>query len=374
MRKIKKWIVDNPDKFQLLFYYYFKVKYSRKRDLSKEELFNEIIKELKRNGAKFIVVGTPEHGNIGDAAIVYAEYMFVKKEFPKFQYIEIPEIYVPEFSEILPTMISKKDKVLFHGGGNLGSLYPAVEIVREKVVKNMIEWEIVSFPQSIYFEQTKVGKKMLKLSKKNYKNPKWSFFAREPVSFNIMKENYPDSFVELVPDIVMSLDISQEFEKKERKGVITLLRTDNEKVISGETTDQLNQVLMKFFSNSITQSDTTLEEGKTIPQKLRKKILVEKWKEIASHELAVTDRLHGMIFAFITKTPCIVFKNGNHKIESTYQHWLSKCDFIRLVDDQSISEIELMIQEVLDAKDFGFSLKGEYNPLIERINRMNQDE
>ena len=45
-------------------------------------------------------------------------------------------------------------------------------------------------------------------------------------------------------------------------------------------------------------------------------------------ELVITDRLHGMIFSVITKTPCLVFDNKNHKISETYTAWLKDCNYI----------------------------------------------
>jgi len=41
----------------------------------------------------------------------------------------------------------------------------------------------------------------------------------------------------------------------------------------------------------------------------------------------ITDRLHGMIFAFITGTPAIVLPNNNGKIEHSYD-WISECGYI----------------------------------------------
>ncbi|MDA3776081.1 polysaccharide pyruvyl transferase family protein [Streptococcus thermophilus] len=37
------------------------------------------------------------------------------------------------------------------------------------------------------------------------------------------------------------------------------------------------------------------------------------------YEVVLTDKLHGMIFSYITGTPCIVLANDNHKIEKNIQ-------------------------------------------------------
>ena len=47
----------------------------------------------------------------------------------------------------------------------------------------------------------------------------------------------------------------------------------------------------------------------------------------------ITDRLHGMIFAAITGTPCVVLQNNNHKIKATYESWLRPLKHIRLQEN-----------------------------------------
>lgn len=64
----------------------------------------------------------------------------------------------------------------------------------------------------------------------------------------------------------------------------------------------------------------------------REELLEEKWQEFRNSELVVTDRLHGVIFAAITSTPCIVIDNYNHKVKGVYQ-WLKKFEFIKYCKD-----------------------------------------
>lgn len=45
----------------------------------------------------------------------------------------------------------------------------------------------------------------------------------------------------------------------------------------------------------------------------RKEALSDLFDQFRSLQLIVTDRLHGMIFAAITSTPCIVFGNFNQQ-------------------------------------------------------------
>ena len=49
-----------------------------------------INKEYKGyRGRKFILIGTPNHKNIGDQAIAYAEYKFLKENFNDYSIIDV---------------------------------------------------------------------------------------------------------------------------------------------------------------------------------------------------------------------------------------------------------------------------------------------
>mgnify|MGYP000131626154 FL=1 len=64
----------------------------------------------------------------------------------------------------------------------------------------------------------------------------------------------------------------------------------------------------------------------------RELLLKQKIKEFQSAELVITDRLHGMIFAAITGTPCIAFDNFNAKVKKVYAYLKDTC-IVKLVHD-----------------------------------------
>ena len=64
--------------------------------------------------------------------------------------------------------------------------------------------------------------------------------------------------------------------------------------------------------------------------------------------MVVTDRLHGMVFAAISGTPCIVFSNYNHKVQGTYE-WIKYLPYIKYAE--SVSEAPNYIPELLAMKD-----------------------
>ena len=51
--------------------------------------------------------------------------------------------------------------------------------------------------------------------------------------------------------------------------------------------------------------------------------MISKLKEFAECETVVTDRLHGMIFSYITSTPCLAVSNSTGKSLYAYNDWLN---------------------------------------------------
>lgn len=84
---------------------------------------------------------------------------------------------------------------------------------------------------------------------------------------------------------------------------------------------------------------------------------------IAKSSLMVTDRLHGVIFAAITGTPCIAISNNNHKILGIYQ-WLQAYQWIRYCQDvYEFNEILSEIQQI-DCKECQINMNDDFIPLL----------
>ncbi|MBQ8624853.1 MAG: hypothetical protein IJ419_01610, partial [Agathobacter sp.] len=72
-----------------------------------------------------------------------------------------------------------------------------------------------------------------------------------------------------------------------------------------------------------------------------------------------------MVFSFITRTPCIVFSNNNHKVKGTYQ-WIQDISYIRYVNE--VEDVEMIAKELLrsehDAHDV-LDIEDKYKVLID---------
>ena len=291
-----------------------------------------------------IIMQVAKHGNLGDQAIALAQRKYLEENFPKSNIIEVPlEDTINKIKDIqeIKDKIKKEDIIFIHGGGNLGDLYIREELIRRYIIKKFPDNKIILFPQTIYFSDTEYGRLELIESKKIYNKHKYlTITARERKSFEIMKKEFPNTNIILTPDIVLSLN---EVQNLERKGIMTCLRSDNEKYITDDQKEKIFSILNQYY-NEFTKVDTIIK-GDVEFQK-REEILKNFWKSISSSEVVITDRLHGMIFCAITQTPCIVLKNSNYKIEETYKEWLKDLEYIKLIDIKEIENLFDIIEEL----------------------------
>lgn len=289
---------------------------------------------------KIIVMGIPHHGNIGDNAIAVAEEQLLSKYFSEYKVYYMQEKYLDMCAKRVKKYINDEDIILLHGGGNIGDTYERPEKGRREVIKLYPNNKIIIFPQTAYFSDTQKGKEELEISKQIYNNhKKLIILAREEKSYNFMKEHFYNAKIYLTPDIVMTLHKPNNIYKN-REGVLFLFRTDEEKTLD----DRKVKELINNKYTKVTTSDMNLGKGIVkIGGKVRDELLESKFNQLKEHKFVITDRLHGMIFAAITETPCIAFGNFNHKISESYK-WLENLKYIYYCNN--IDDLESQIEKI----------------------------
>lgn len=296
-------------------------------------------------GKKIYVFLVADYGNLGDVAISYAQSEFIHRYFPELEIIEVPISQSAEGMHFAQKHIKPGDLVATNGGGNFGDLYPEIETLRRLVIQSFPKNRIISFPQTVDFAENATGQAALKLAQTTYSAHKQLVLgAREERSFAAMKNLFPLNEVVLSPDIVMSLNKVQPM--KERKGLVICLRNDAEKRLTPEQDDVLNRLISRNFEQK-TLYDTHIGRGNLTPGE-RIEELNRIWDCFRSAELVITDRLHGMIFCFITGTPCLVFLNSNHKVIDCYE-WIKSSTNIQLVTRFSEEEIDQKMKTLKNA-------------------------
>lgn len=278
------------------------------------------------NKDSIFLLGTPKHGNLGDQAILYSE-LEIFKDLGKKKIIYVESSFVKNRINFLKKIIKNK-KIYIHGGGFMGTIWPEEEIMLRNILKTFKDNEIVVFPQTVYFDKLD---EFFEESKRIYSlNKNVVFMMREEFSYEFMKKNLSDCNSVLVPDIVLyNNSISYNIDKKD---CLFCIRNDKEK-IDYDFKDIEKILDEKNISHHYT--DTVIK--KCIYGFNRKRELYKKFKEFASAKLIITDRLHGMVFSYLTGTPCIVFENSSYKVKGLYK-WLEDCNYIKLYNKETIIE------------------------------------
>lgn len=339
----------------------------------------ELIKRLPEEPRRFYMFGIPNYNNLGDQAVAYAEKAFFKRVFPEITYIEILETQTDQAINELKPLLRDSDMIGYTGGGNIGNVYLDHEEPRRKVFSTFVNNKTISFPQSVNFEDTEQGQEELRKSQEAYnKNPNLTIVARETQSLDYFKKNF-DANVIYTSDIVASLKPDpSEFK---REGVLFIMRQDSEKVINEKLLEQLSYKLNNV-GDEVEQTDTVLpfkasdSNADTAPDLDEVRISERGWlierklEEIKASEAVVTDRLHGMIFCVLTKTPCLVFDNSYGKASASYYNWFEDLDYIKHTTENDPDKLAPMIEELKGYEHSNYhDFTHSYDELIDLIKK-----
>lgn len=334
------------------------------KDILKYHLSSPNIKIFERRDSKKIVVFLgADYGNLGDVAITESQISFLKQNFPDYEIKEIPISQTYTYIKSLKRNLTKKDIITLIGGGNISNLYEDIEIQRRFIISKFKKNRIVSFPQTVYFTDTKRGRESMKKTVKIYKKHHQLYlFAREEKTYDFFKNHFDSNRIFMCPDIVLSKTLTISYNKKKKaKNIVFCIRNDKESAISKE---QLKDIRESIVDNTITFTDTQVPYNKmsieTRQQELKKIIEI-----FTNSKLVITDRLHGMILCAITNTPCLAIDNSNGKVLGVYNKWLKKNSSVKVVPPQSITKA--MIENVINDNKKYSVRKQQFNKIIDVI-------
>jgi exopolysaccharide biosynthesis predicted pyruvyltransferase EpsI/glycosyltransferase involved in cell wall biosynthesis len=296
---------------------------------------------------RFFLLGTENYGNLGDHKIAIAEIEFLNHYFPNTEVIEIVSSEYFNRKEELQNSIYENDIIIGTGGGNLGNQYPYSESIRRDFIQSFPNNQIIIFPQTVYFTKDEEGTRERLLTEQIYKaHQHLMVVVREQYSYDIAIEMFSKEHVILIPDIVLFSKYNQS-EIKQQKATL-ILRSDIERVVTDSNKADMISILRKKNLGCVF-SDTQKEYH--FGKDTRDKEVNDFLNFISKSRIIITDRLHGMIFAILTGTPCIVFTNYNQKVKGTYE-WIKDVNYIQFI--KSIDNFESTVDEllVMDVKKY----------------------
>ncbi|MGE6630124.1 polysaccharide pyruvyl transferase family protein [Bacillus sp. NPDC077027] len=303
---------------------------------------------------KIILTLLPTHDNLGDHAIAYASYRFLKEHFPEYQIIEVEMKDIYRMARPLKKARHDDDLVCIIGGGNMGDLYRYEEWTRQFIIKTFRAYRTIQLPATVHFTDTKKGRKEKKRAIKSYTaHPHLLLMARDHTTYEWMKIHFPKKSVWKQPDMVLYLQETDKESKRER--VLLCLREDKEAYLPRQQRKQLIDSIVgeyeyvSFFTTTI---------GKRVDRTTRLDELSRLWKQLREAEIVVTDRLHGMIFCAITNTPCVVLRSFDHKVMEGYE-WIAHLPFITLLKEPNDANVKKAMTELLKTEPTASGTKGE---------------
>ena len=290
--------------------------------------------EYLKGKRKCIICLAADYGNLGDVAITYAQAKFLREKFPEYEVVDFPISKTITHLKSLKRICSKDDIITLTGGGYMGDLYFRSELFRELLIKTFRKNRIISFPQTADFSSSISGIQLLKIAKDIYSDcPRLELWTRDKKSYSFVQREFPNNIVRLTPDIVMWLN-EIDVTNNKREGFVFCLRNDKEKSEDIDKKRSYIRDILQEFDEKIENCDTHIGDVKlSIDERFSE--LTKIWTTFRKAKLVVTDRLHGMIFAYITGTPAIVLPNSNFKIEACYQ-WIKECQYIKFMRNNTI--------------------------------------
>ena len=151
-----------------------------------------------------------------------------------------------------------------------------------------------------------------------------------------------------MPD--MALYLQPYKSNRKREGALVGIRTDAEKTVTDAGYGNLLNLLRRRFRR-VEDFDTHVYKNLTDDQ--AKEQMIQLWERMSGAEIVVTDRLHGMVFAALTQTPCVLLPGKSHKIEGVFR-WVEELDYVRFAGEES--EIEEAIRQVMSVENPTYSL------------------
>lgn len=324
---------------------------------------SDIIRGLHLRNKRLIYLHTPTHGNVGDLAIAVATRAWLKERFPDTSIIEFTYSPLTRFVQsVFKWVISTSDILLLHGGGNLGNWYIDEERYRRYIIDNFAENKILVLPQSIYFSDTEDGNKEKEETARVYnKCNDLTVIVRDEYSMTAAKEIFTCKLL-LSPDMV--LGYQAKLNKSKRSGIIVCLRNDKEDIYTNDEKAMLINQLEQLSNMEIIIQDTAI--GKRVRKQKRVEIVNSFLNAYAASCVVVANRFHAGIFAFLTKTPCVLLPSADSKIRGGYK-WLKECGNIIMAE--SIDEVPSLASDLIGKTANPVSFNNEFSRLFNLIDR-----
>lgn len=289
----------------------------------------------------YAITPPPRWKDVGDHAQVVAIRAWMNKHFAHLPVLEVDKDQARYFLPALRWLVRPGDMLFLHSGGNLGDRGKWSEGVRRLLIQAFPGNGIVQLPQTIYFSDTRDGRREQARSRCLYAaHPDLTIIARDPLSADLAAELFPGARRFCTPDFALSMPPLPPRPRRDPPRVLLCLRQDNESVLTRAEHAEIARRLpypSTFF-------DTVAPAP--IPLGQQEEVVARTLAVFSAADVVVTDRYHGLMFAVLCRKPCVALRSADHKIVSG-MHWFRDVPSMALAQD--IEAIPRLVDQVLAA-------------------------
>jgi exopolysaccharide biosynthesis predicted pyruvyltransferase EpsI len=303
---------------------------SHKRQIdSLRATISEVLRPLLPQRAPVALVDFPRYSNVGDSAIWLGVKRWLTINQNTRTYVCEPESYDTSILQ----QRHPSGPILLQGGGNFGDLWPRHQILRERVIADFPDRQIVQLPQSLHFNDPVALKKTADILNSH---PNLTLLFRDQKSLAIANQAFKAQTV-LCPDMAFCLTLRRS--GRATYDHVVVKRSDQEMAQFRPQAAGPHELVTDWLEDGWFEH---IAAGAYTRATIRYPSRIARWQPMLADRLAelrlrrgvrllssgkrvTTDRLHVHILCVLLGIPHRVFDNSYGKLSSFISAWTAGC-------------------------------------------------
>lgn len=290
--------------------------------------------QFARDYNRAALIDFPRHKNAGDSLIYSGERAYLKA-------LGVERAYTVDINRYIDNVLRTRLKggvVLFHGGGNLGDVWPEYQAFREFLIPGLRNERVVILPQSIKFRDPKNAERANRIFAEH---GNLTLMVRDQLSMQRAAESLPDVHVVYCPDMafgngplsrVRAVDqpfvfISrQDHEKQTNTDSVLLSRYATDWETGMSRADRIRWMRLKTPGIIYKRVPSAIQPAfERVAERSLDAMadlnLRSAMRMISRGKVLITDRLHAHVLATLMGVPNIVLDNNYKKISAVFEEY-----------------------------------------------------